>query len=175
LFEKQESTFRALEINMGYSARMRLIHGDSGGFRFNDFNGGPKDAYFVYADPNSIAGLDFECITQSAPIFTTFVVTMGCNPGGLKRLPLPERKKWYQIKALAEGMRNHHDCHMYIMNRDASQWSYMAIVPRKWSDAIAKAVMGTHGHALTHRAKSQCSDDEWNHIFDHLFLTRGEA
>lgn len=178
LFELQETTFNVLHSRYGDNEKLTLINADSSIFDTRDtwYGIDARDAVVIHADPNCIAHLNIDLLLNNFPVFGTFMITMGCNVGGLKRKPEKEREEWYRIKALAESMRNHHDCIMVILDKDASQWCYMIILPKAWSDRYVRTLSNNKlaKGKITIYQYSRTDDATWGAVFDRQFLTKDE-
>jgi len=98
-----------------------------------------KSLVFIHADPNHVEdwpisdGLLRDA--NSGKWFVTMLVTMGCNVGGLKRLPVNARKPWEErISHLIEQLARRHDCMLVTLCQDAHQWAYLVIGPSVWRE-----------------------------------------
>jgi len=93
-----------------------------------------NSAMFIHADPNHIEDWPISPeLLISAPKFTTLLVTMGCNVGGLKRLPLEARQPWFsRMDNLLGWMPKRHDALLISLLGDGAQWAYLIIGPGKW-------------------------------------------
>lgn len=136
LYERELLTFEKLESKFGQKREMILNNADSKGVTLRDIEAKPDDCVFVYADPNSISTLPItEDLVDSFTDTTLFLMTLGCNVGGVKRLPIDERHRWNDVVTmLLARMKPWHDIHILALNKDDSQWAYLAAWPRKWSD-----------------------------------------
>lgn len=136
------------------------------------------DVVFVHNDPNHINdwALSGEFLA-SAPYFTTTLSTLGCNVGGLKRLPSIEREPWFaNMRTLLMSMPQHHDAYLIALSGDASQWAYLLTGPMKWrgnyESDVAKAFAGWEGG---HRARWWRQDAAgFEDLTRQLFLTSAE-
>ena len=93
-------------------------------------------AMFIHADPNHIEDwpLAKELLINS-PKYTTMLATLGCNVGGLKRLPLDKRIKWYErMDEILDWMPSRHDALLVSLRGDKAQWAYLIIGPKAWHD-----------------------------------------
>jgi hypothetical protein len=89
---------------------------------------------FVYADPNHVHDWPFsdEFISQ-LPQNTTLLLTMGCNVGGIKRLPVESRMVWLERTwALCQSMNQHHDALLVSLSGDSARWAYLIVGPSRW-------------------------------------------
>lgn len=132
LVERNASTFATLEQE--HPGADHLIHGDSREPGTVPVLWRPSDYVFVHNDPNSIA--DFALapeLVAALPRFTTTLSTLGCNVGGLKRLPLSERQGWYEhVNTVTRTMGYWHDAMLVRVDRDDAQWAYLLTWPAKW-------------------------------------------
>jgi len=89
LFEKSTNTFESLYLNFDGND-FNLVNKDSSDFILNAKQ---NQASFILVDPNNISDLPVsEKMVNSFNAGTTFVITLGCNVGGLKRLDIEERR-----------------------------------------------------------------------------------
>lgn len=143
LYEREALTFSRLAEKFGDKPTLRLIHGDSKGVTLKDHKIFPKGTVFVYADPNSVKTLPVtEELIASFTETTLFLMTLGCNVSGTKRLKMEDRRGWYDVvKFTLSKLKPWHDAHLISLERDSSQWAYFAAVPNAWSaERLAKSV-----------------------------------
>lgn len=179
LYERETTTFARLFSRYGGRPNLKLFNQDSRGITLNDIGAKPGDAVFVYADPNSVSTLPVtpELIRSFTPT-TLFLVTLGCNVAGIKRLP-PESRKWRGLVdiILTEGEKRRHDILLISLNRDDSQWAYLASFPVKWAEKF-KADAVKKGTALWKNGVSAFSyeheKEQFNGKLDELFYTSKE-
>lgn len=136
LYERETTTHARLLLRYGGRPHMQIRHNDSRGMTLADIGEKSSDGIFVYADPNSVSTLPVtpELIQSFTPT-TLFLMTLGCNVGGIKRLPIDDRKKWLEVINLSVCARNrYHDIMIMSLNRDESQWAYLAAFPIKWAE-----------------------------------------
>lgn len=93
-----------------------------------------KSAAFIHADPNHVEDWPIsKKLLRDAPEFTTLLVTLGCNVGGLKRLPFERRQAWYKrMDELLGWLPRRHDAMLIVLRGDAAQWAYMIVGPKTW-------------------------------------------
>jgi len=123
---------------------VRAICGDGSEEDFSDLR--LHEWLFVNNDPNTMQGwcLDmpaFAYALQTRP--GTFMSTMGCNPGGLKRLSSSERDRWWDYVWAAKRFVDQHSSLTLILVpllNDPSQWAYLQIVPRRWVGRACKEI-----------------------------------
>lgn len=138
---------------------------------------GDGDVLFVVNDPNTMADWALPKAMRDAPRLTTVFSTLGCNVGGLKRLPREERKTWYaHVHDQIELLCGWHDALIVTLDGDKSQWAYMVNAPAKWRDEVENAFNKSFAyspHELRH-AWFKDNPKDFGAILDHLFLTRKE-
>jgi len=136
LFERETTTYARLLLRYGNRPNIQIFNYDSKGITLADIGTKPSDGVFVYADPNSVSTLPVtpELIRSFTPT-TLFLMTLGCNVGGVKRMPIEDRKGWLHVVNLTINARNrYHDIMVMSLNRDESQWAYLAAFPLKWAE-----------------------------------------
>lgn len=143
LYEHRPSTFERLKQRHDGVPYMHLFNQDS---READLSGvlrGSQECVFVYADPNHADSIPLTPrITAEFTPFTLCMMTLGCNVGGVKRLPREQREVWYEkVDALLDRMSPYHDAHLIWLNRDSSQWAYFITLPKKWSEDMLHAAI----------------------------------
>lgn len=136
LYERELLTYEKLAKKYADVSQITLRNQDSKGVTLIDINAKLGDCVFVYADPNSISTLPITpALIDSFTGTTLFLMTLGCNVGGVKRLGISDRQGWMNVVMMAVNrMKPWHDVHIVSLNRDDSQWAYMAMWPKKWSD-----------------------------------------
>lgn len=141
LYERETLTFARLNDRFGGRPHMHLNNADSNGVTLRDIGAVRGEGVFVYADPNSIGTLPVtRQLVESFTETTLFLMTLGCNVGGVKRMPVEERMGWLKVVRMASRSRKiHHDVILFTLNNDASQWAYLAAFPRKWAEDFQKA------------------------------------
>ena len=141
LYEKEYLTFEKLTLRFGGKDNMTLVNGDSRGVTTKTIGAKPGDGVFIYADPNSITTLPVtDELVDSFTDTTLFLMTLGCNVGGAKRLGIDDRRGWMDVVNMTlDSMKPWHDIHLLSLNRDDSQWAYLAAWPRVWSDDFLDA------------------------------------
>lgn len=180
LYERESLTFQRLQERFGDEPSMKLICGDSRGITLADHEIPNSAAVLVYADPNSISTLPVTReLVRSFTDTTMFIMTLGCNVGGAKRMSRDEREKWFDaVHYAVETLRPWHDAHLITLNRDCAQWAYLMALPRKWSADILSATLkagqkiwpaGVTGTSLRTHGKQ-----EWDSRLTDLFLTEKE-
>jgi hypothetical protein len=96
------------------------------------------DAVMVFNDPNAITEWAMrdtfisEIERRGVWCFRS-LSTMGCNPAGLKRLSLDERRAWFDlIGAQQDALPRHRDLLLAAIERDEAQWAYLLCTAQKW-------------------------------------------
>ena len=114
---------------------MTIHHDDSRNMPLSTVHSRGKDGILIYADPNNIDQLPITPELMSGLSSTTLMlITLGCNVGGLKRIPYESRVKWIQMAEMVRrSIGPWHDLGLITLNKDASQWAYMVVIPHKWS------------------------------------------
>jgi hypothetical protein len=181
VIELHELTYEQLRTNTshleGVGDWMRITQGDSRKFVLPTL--GMDQAAFVHCDPNSVDQMPLAGpLVKSFNRYTMFLVTLGCNVAGLKRLPLDRRRAWFgYVTMLAEVLPAHHDALLFWLNRDQSQWAYLLSLPAVWSEryqgnALRKAnniwPFGVSSASLRRQEKDFVSS------INRLFLTGAE-
>lgn len=196
LYEKQRNTFLALDKNVqdhtsldrvgsptthsvftkGNHLTVVLRHKDS---RDVKIRAARNQAVFINCDPNSVHKLPIASVAKQLTPTTTFMVSMGCNVGGIKRLSVEERQKWYDyVDDLVDPMPTWHDALLVWLNpgQDQRQWAYLIRTPGKW--VIRRKDMMK---ALTKKLKCsirvasyRLDIDAFEDMQDELFLTKKE-
>lgn len=162
----------------GGSVRLQLKCVDSS---LEDFPTIAKgDAAFIFNDPNSIqgwaanAGVVQRMVDRGA--WVTTLHTMGCNVGGLLRLPREQRAGWnvYVDDVLASYDRSRQVCIGVRLEGDHSKWGYLMTYPEKWSErGIADARKSFEGHRYP-PVVAVHGDNDFEDLLDQLFLTKDE-
>lgn len=173
--EKNQAAFD--ELKKAYSVSMNMNALDLERLPNNP----PGDsAAFIHADPNLISDWPVSnAILQNAPEYTTFLATLGCNVGGLKRLPLEQRKEWFgMVDNVLEWMPNRHDAMLVALSGDCAQWSYLIVGPKKWHDEgryiadVDKAF--SYWEAGRDMVRFRQNEKQFMNLRDVLFLTKKE-
>jgi hypothetical protein len=139
--EQHPYTFALLQKNL---QMMKATNFDTLNIDARDYKIGtgiaPFQPVFINCDPNKVSDMPLASeIVKSLSNWTTFIVTLGCNVGGLKRCSLEERMEWKQYVAdLTANLPNWHDALLVRLIHDAAQWSYLIRLPIKWSKRHAE-------------------------------------
>ena len=134
-FEKDQATCKRLSERHGDCPLITIHHDDARNMPLSTVHGRGKDGILIYADPNNIDQLPITAELMTGLSSTTLMlITLGCNVGGLKRIPFESRVKWIQMAMMVlKSIGQWHDLGLITLNKDASQWAYMVIIPSKWS------------------------------------------
>lgn len=180
--EKNTHTFESLKSfvstqNLPPNHAVQCLNVDSTTLRVNPSY--RDQAIFINCDPNSISDIPLtpEFMRSMTP-YTTMMVTMGCNPAGIKRLSYEARKDWYNYTDLMiKHLYEYHDLILVSLVKDASQWAYLIRTPLAWSKNTLEGVkkagdkMWKHGvTAFSYRSSQSLFRSE----LDRLFLTKEE-
>lgn len=137
---------------------------------------------FIHNDPNLVTdwAISPQLLSLLNPsAFTTFS-TLGCNVGGLKRLPLESRIEWrLRVERLLAAIPDHHCAVLATLDGDKSQWAYLVTVPGKWiektTSEIQKAFKQTpFPTTVSVTGKRTVSDLDFYRQLDVLTLTKKE-
>lgn len=196
LYEIQPATFDRLACNLaerlpalGYqqqedewicgNARLRLVLGSGAEALTAGIT--TRTAVLVSNDPNAITDWAMRPsfaaeIRHRTPWFRS-ISTMGCNPAGLKRLPLQERRGWFEhIERQVRTLPNHHDLLLAEIEKDDAQWAYLLCEPVKWRQQAERDVhLAFAKHELSvNFAWWKTERSRFAEIEKHLFLTKKE-
>jgi hypothetical protein len=109
---------------------------------------GRGDAVFVVNDPNAISEWAMRDtfaaeITSRTWLFRS-LSTMGCNPGGLKRIDIEARLKWFDaVEEQQAALPDHRDLVIAAIARDDAQWAYMLSTAWQWRSTTEKVIEAT--------------------------------
>lgn len=178
LIERNKASYDLLAQSVGRYEWLTMMNTDARSFRLPTLK--PMQAVFVHCDPNNVHQTPLtESFVSTFTKCTTYLVTLGCNAGGIKRLPLDQRQGWYEyVSMLTSVLPSWHDAILFWLMSDADQWAYLCNVPTKWRDetislASSKTVQklwprGVGG--VTFRSDPERFISELNR----LFLTKDE-
>lgn len=174
--EKQSGTFSELENNI-LDKPCTLKNMDAKNYIPEISNS--KQAVFINCDPNSVDQIPItDEFMNSLPVYTTMIITLGCNVGGQKMLVLERRKEWYEyINISKRHLYRSHDLLISSINRDASQWAYLVRIPTAWSKSTQAAYLKKGNSQFENGVEVfswRRQPKEFNHKLDVLFLTRQE-
>ncbi len=136
-------------------------------------------AVFVHADPNHVEDWPISAqFLRDMPRCTTLLVTLGCNVGGIKRLPITAREKWFaRMDELLQNLPAWHDALLVALRGDSAQWAYLITGPSKWQeryrlDAVRSFDYWKPGIECVRFGKDE---QAFYRIRDRLFLTAKEV
>lgn len=146
---------------------------------------GRGDFVFLNNDPNKVhdwALPDNLPVAASRGAVIRSFNTMGCNPGGLKRLPFKGgREVWYgYVDRVVRTLRPHQDLTLLAIDGDDAQWAYLVNEPTVWvTEDVERAREMFDQRGMTVSAVSlRAQRDRFRDLIHHLFLTakeRGET
>lgn len=145
VFETLPMTFNKLKDNTkalsGFGDWFTIENSDSSTFVMPRMK--RDQAAFVHCDPNCVDQIPLTTpFVESWNTYTTYLVTLGCNVGGVKRKSLEERMKWFDYISILRGsLPRHHDAILFWLNQDASQWAYLLSIPRVWAAQFSEDVV----------------------------------
>lgn len=140
---------------------------------------GNRDAVLVFNDPNAITEWAMrEGFAAEVPSWRCRILsTMGCNPAGLKRLPLVERLGWFPlIEAQQAALPGYRDLLLAAIQRDDAQWAYLLSTSQNWrpqTEALFRTEFKKVGRA-TEMAWWRQDPGQFREVLLRLFLTRNE-
>lgn len=134
LIEWDKASFDLLVQNVGCHEWVTVTHGDARKYRLPPMD--DRQAVFIHCDPNNAHQTPLtEEFVSGFTKCTTYIVTLGCNPDGLKRLPIDQRILWRDyVDILVEKLPRWHDALLFWLMKDAAQWAYLVSIPDKWRD-----------------------------------------
>lgn len=140
LIEQNPTTFRQLIDNIPSYPWVQTINGDARDFRLPISR--PKRPGFVFVDPNHVGDIPLtRSILASIKPFMCLMVTLGCNAGGIKRLPIDARKSNMAIiHDLKITLPRTQDLLLVRLEKDSSQWAYLFRLPMKWTSMFIGSV-----------------------------------
>jgi len=180
LYEIQNLTFDRLKSRYSDIPDMNLYEQDSKGWTVNHIDTKPSDCIYIYADPNSVATLPITPeFIQSLTPQTLFLMTLGCNASGCKRMRREDREGWLATaNMVADAIHRRHDMLLIWLTKDDHQWAYIMSTPQVWAqDQLAGAIKkgntlwpkGVEGLSLKIHGREAISEK-----FKDLFLTKQE-
>lgn len=146
VIEKAPNTFECLRANCEYMSKSitTLEMGDAKNYRLPELRN--DQAAFIHCDPNTVNHIPLSReFVSGFNRYTTYLVTLGCNAGGLKRDVGSKSEEWFDyVRMLVEVLPKHHDAILFWLNRDDSQWAYILSIPSVWACQFSeKAVSDT--------------------------------
>jgi hypothetical protein len=178
LIEKSDATYA--ELQSAYPDEL-TIHGDARRLPeiLPDGVMNESDYAFLQNDPNNINDWALSnAVMSTMPRFTTTYSTLGCNVGGLKRLPIEERQPWRdRLDGLLHNMPSWHDALLIALNGDSAQWAYLITGPSKWREVYvreANRAFGQVNHGGLTMAWWKQNRPAFDRLTDFLFLQAKE-
>jgi len=170
-YEKTPGSIETLKLAIPHR---NVIHGDS----HNMIPIWRRDSVlFVSNDPNTINDWALPDALRYAPQLTTVFSTLGCNVGGLKRLPQEQRNLWYDhLNAQLALLQSWHDAYLVTLKGDAAQWAYLVNQPDKWRAQTEKAfsqAFKDSGYEVV-GAWFKTETNAFSHLVHALFKTKKE-
>lgn len=179
-YEKDAATFKRLSDRHADCSKITLINGDSRLMPLSTVHNRGNDSVFIYADPNNIDQLPItRQLMDAITPYTLFLITLGCNVAGLKRVSMEHRCKWIEMSAMiVQSIKPFHDIILVTLNKDSSQWAYLMIIPLAWSKDYIEVVKkigdkNWTGGVTAISMKHDCVQS-LNDKFQELFLTTEE-
>ena len=141
-YEKDAATFKRLSDRHADCSRITLYNEDSRMMPLSTVHDRGTDSVFIYADPNNIDQLPITPeLMKSITPYTLFLITLGCNVAGLKRVSIDHRAEWVKMAAMiVQSVNSFHDIILVTLNKDSSQWAYLMIIPLAWSKDYIEVV-----------------------------------
>ena len=175
--EKDEFTYNTLCKNVVAKDNIKLLNMDA-----NNFVVTPayhNQTMFINCDPNSINQLPIsENFMCSLTPYTSMIITLGCNVGGLKRLTLEQRKPWFDYVSLVRAYTTrHHDLILCSLIKDKAQWAYLIKIPTVWKNNAINSIVKKGNKMFDNGVRVSSLDSDSIEFDDHikqLFLTKKE-
>lgn len=140
-----------------------------------------RDAVLAFNDPNAITEWamrdTFVQEVKDRAWCCRVLSTMGCNPAGLKRLPLAERLGWFALVESHQAAEpRYRDILLAAIEKDDSQWSYLLSTPQNWRDKTEAVVQTAFNHVgrTAEMAWWRQQSDDFREALLRLFLTKKE-
>ena len=136
-----------------------------------------EDILFVVNDPNTVADWRMPEALKHATKLTTVFSTLGCNVGGLKRLPRSDRDVWFdQMEGQIKLLQHWHDAILVTLDRDSSQWAYLVNAPKEWRKDVTSMFESAFKGSKYPVKHAWLKDDPkgFAALRDYLFLTEKE-
>jgi hypothetical protein len=182
IFDRLKTSITAIAAKLAFPQlreNLMLVHGDYRTPSVVDLLGPFTDdtALFMFVDPNTPPQIELVAALRSKlPPLTTWMVSLGVNAGGIKRLPQTERLEWFgRVKDLVDCVQWYQDAALIRLENDSSQWAYLLNVPEKWrqqTEADIQALQKYWPRGISH---FWLSDRKLLPAAKELFLTRSEV
>jgi hypothetical protein len=180
LVERAPLNYSQLMAKFGNNDNITILNQDSKEINLYKFAQHNKQAIFLHIDPNSLGQwpVTNEFI-RALPDTATFLITMGCNVGGLKRSLIEFRMPWFDIvESVKASTPAWHDLILVTLEKDASQWAYLLRTSIKWADQdMALLLRQNRVNAFQFKINAlsmRQSPHAFNEAFRVLFLTHKE-
>jgi hypothetical protein len=160
-------------------AYLNVMEGDAKHLKAHATRG---DVVFVHNDPNHMQDFampeHFIRRLRDQGALVSSMSTLGCNVGGLRRLPSEERSNWYrQLEDIESGMPHNHNMVVARLvsdsegRTDAHYWGYAVHGPRSWTPRITDDMRRAFADCELHVGTDA---ESRRAVMDELFLTKGE-
>jgi len=178
LIERDPANYDKLAQNVEANDWTTLINGDAREYSL-PVGLSSKQAVFIHCDPNNVHETPLtEAFVKSWTKCTTYLVTLGCNAGGVKRLPLEHRRPWFEyVSMLQVNLPSHHDLILFRLIRDASQWAYAMNSPKAWSNQLLRCGVSKGNEIWPNGVEGiswRGERDKFNETVHQLFCTKKE-
>jgi hypothetical protein len=139
------------------------------------------DAVLVLNDPNAITEWAMrntfpQEIADRTPWFRS-LSTMGCNPAGIKRMDIEERRGWFDlVGAQQRALPRYRDLLLAAIERDDAQWAYLISTAAKWRSSTESVVKTAFKKIGRTAVMSWCcrESERFEETKRALFLTKKE-
>lgn len=164
----------------GHTVRLQAIHASGSSASTSEID--EHDAVVALNDPNAITewamrpSFCAEIAARGAWCLRT-LSTLGCNPAGLKRLPLAERTQWFDlIDAQQKTLPHYRDLLLAAIEKDDAQWAYLISTAKRWRSGTEKSTQTAFRKCGRAVAMSWYRDSraEFEQTKQTLFLTKKE-
>jgi hypothetical protein len=157
---------------------IELVHGDYCSEEVARKIGKPSDAVvFINIDPNSVNSVELSSWLRAnlKGALVNWMISMGCNAGGVKMLKEGERAKWRErLIYLLGTLELSQDVCLVSLQGDVAQWAYLLCVPSQWHERIEKLRKGLSEHWPRGVDIHWHSDGGLLNVADEFFLTKAE-
>ena len=182
--ERNKASFDCLnkKIGIGDAVNFDATSNDFLGLVEKRVSGHQEFTTFIHNDPNLVSdwAITLSLLSLLHPSAFTTYSTLGCNVGGLKRLPLESRIKWRErVESLLSFIPSHHSAILATLDGDCAQWAYLITVPERWIEKTTTEVQKAFSKTpfettIAVKSKNGIPDLDFYHQLDHLTLTRKE-
>lgn len=178
LIERDIASFDLLRQNVGQYDWLTLSNSDAREYTLPKMS--EMQAVFVHCDPNNVHQTPItKQFVKGFTRCTMYLVTLGCNAGGIKRLPLDQREGWRDyVSLLTSSLSSWHDALLFWLVKDSSQWAYLCNVPKKWRDDTIKLATASKAAKAWSKGVGGVSlsthPEQFAEQLNRLFLTKAE-